>query len=414
MARLNVVCATQPGPNPGMASVDLALQALVRRHGLKADVAFHQLYTTNELLDSRQDAAAREPLLRRQALPFEYVCSRAEPERVWDADAVVFWGDFLHMEHYARTIAQRLVRIGAAADEAQGRAQALDYFFLRRAPAAALGRTLAFGGTLVFDRGPEASGDDYAQAFARFMRGARGVWMRDVYSALKVARARGTEAAPALGTDCALLLRPDDFAELPRSAWTADAGAGRDAVGMFFGRSPIPLEKLAGFGQDLARRLDAKPHWIPWGTAHSFPAMRYQVREPEPDTPPLLGDLLELIRRYRLVITDTYHLCVNAWNLGVPAICVGQGVVRAPNNVNSGWAFAWRDKREVFYAMHDALECSVHAQELGPAPWRERRLAQLVELLGQRGRAAAVVERVRGQARAAEAAVVEALKALLR
>lgn len=98
---------------------------------------------------------------------------------------------------------------------------------------------------------------------------------------------------------------------------------------------------------------------------------------------------------------------------GVPAICEGQSLERAPNNVNSGYAFAWRDKRQVFYAMLDALDFHVYAEELATPQWRERRLAQLLERVADAAGVAAVAARVRAQAEAAEGEFVAALKALL-
>jgi hypothetical protein len=240
--------------------------------------------------------------------------------------------------------------------------------------------------------------------------------MRDVYSAQKVARARGTPEAPALGSDAALLLDAQAIAALPRSEWTADAQRGRGRVGLFFGRSALQLESLAGFGQDLARELGAGVHWIPWGTVHSFPLMRYTVNAPQdspPDTDPTLGDLLEFVGRYRLVVTDTYHLCVMAWKAGVPAICIGQAFPRAPNNVNSGYAFAWRDKRHVFYAMHDALDFYCYAEEVGQPQVQAQRRKALLEALANAALVEAVSRRVNAQAAAAEAVLVREMKKLL-
>ena len=419
MSRIHVVCATQPGPNPGMASVDLASRAFLQRHAPRAQVEYHQLVGTAELLASAPNPlpeAARARALERQALPFEYIVSRDVPARLWGADAVLFWGDFLHMEHYLRTAAARLQRIGAARDPESGRAMALDYFFMRQAPEAALRKAIAFGGTLIFDRGLESCGEDYAAAFSRFMGGAHGVWMRDPFSAQKVARERGTLTAPALGCDAALLLDPATVAQAgPRTAWTADDGEGRGAVGAFFGRSTAKVELLAGFAQGLAKSLGAPMHWIPWGTRQSFPLMEYQVRlgKGAPDVDPSLADLLELVGRYRCVVTDTYHLCVTAWKLGVPAICIGEALPRTPNNVNSGWAFAWRDKRQAFYALHDAMDYYVYAEELGAPRVRAQRLGALVSGLQGSAAVSGIAARVRAQAEAAEAALAQGLKALL-
>jgi hypothetical protein len=75
---------------------------------------------------------------------------------------------------------------------------------------------------------------------------------------------------------------------------------------------------------------------------------------PAPSTTASFEELLEQVAQSRLIITDTYHLAINAWRLGTPAICV----VDRPKNiwsVNSGGAGVRRDKREELYSQ---LECT--------------------------------------------------------
>jgi hypothetical protein len=129
----------------------------------------------------------------------------------------------------------------------------------------------------------------------------------------------------------------------------------------------------------------------------------------EDPTPPTLGDLQRMLGHCEVVISDTYHVCVNAWRLGVPAVCLGQALVRQPDNINSGNAFAWRDKRQVFYGMHDAMEYYVYIEELADRSWRRKRLEQLVALLQKDSYRQAVSSRIRARAAAVEQSLVQAL-----
>src|SRR5262249_18351212 len=68
MPTVTAVCATPPLPNPGMATVDMALFCLFKRHGLPADLCFVRLYTPAERNPELSRARQRE-FDWRQALP---------------------------------------------------------------------------------------------------------------------------------------------------------------------------------------------------------------------------------------------------------------------------------------------------------------------------------------------------------
>jgi hypothetical protein len=93
----------------------------------------------------------------------------------------------------------------------------------------------------------------------------------------------------------------------------------------------------------------------------------------------------------------------------VPAVCIGQALVADADNINSGSRFAWRDKRQVFYGMNDALEYYVYAEELEDRRLRRQRLEQLTSLLQNAQYRQSVHQRILSGARAMEKAVVGAL-----
>jgi hypothetical protein len=404
-----------------MASVDLALHAFFRRHRLPAELRFRRLYTPAER-NPDITGPRRERLERRQELPFEYGPLRGGLDEALAGGVLLYWGDFFHSRDYLRQCAGTLLEMGAAAGEAAALREVYRHFFLAEAPDAALSRALAFGGTLIFNRARDYQDRDYAGALERFVRGAGGVWMRDVYSALRVAGLRGGEGALPLGVDAALLLRDEDVELLPRSRRASGleepAGA---AAGVFFGRTTGPARRLGRFARDLCRELGVAGEWISWfdpsmspnhfeETRAGFPALRAMAGE----EPPWVGDVLSRLGRYAFVVTDTYHVCLNAWRTGVPAVCVGDALPNpAGYDVSTGWFGAWRDKRQVFYAMHDAMEFYLFREELADRTAYANRLLYTAHLLREPAVIQAVAAGVRARRDAAERELLATLQGLL-
>lgn len=418
MTTVTAVCAAPPWPNPGMASVDLAFPALLRRHGISADLRFVRLYSPAEWR-AKGSAPYPESLERRQALPFEYGRLRGRSRSLEESDAIVYWGDFLHGFDYLNQTARSLVGMGAAPDLAEAAREVYRCLFLAEAPEEVLARSLAFGGTLVFNRERDYQNAGYRRQLERFVRGARGVWMRDVYSALRVSTLRGGRGF-ALGVDCSLLLRDEDVAALPETSWWP-GGEPEGGAGIFFGRTASDTRRLGRFARDLCRQLGCGAEWLPWfdpsykpnhlPTAKTaFPGLR----APEDPEPPSVGDLLRRLARYRFVLSDTYHVCLNAWRAGVPALCLGEASPSLHTyDVSTGWCCAWRDKRHVFYSMHDAMEYYIFREELADRTAYANRLLYTVHLLQEKEVAEAVARNVLARRDAAEGELVRALRELV-
>jgi hypothetical protein len=402
-----------------MASVDFALHALFLRHRLPAELRFVQLYKPAER-NPEITGLRRERLERRQELPFHYDLLRSHLEEALAGAALLYWGDFFHSRDYLRQCAGTLLQAGVSADEAGALREVYRCFFLTEAPDETLSKAMAFGGTMIFNRARDYQDSDYSGALARFVRGARGVWMRDVYSALRVAGLRGEEGVAPLGVDASLLLRDEDLGLMPGSGKATD-GKPAATAGIFFGRTAAGTRRLGRFARDLCRELGVAGEWLPWfdpsmqpnhleETRAGFPALRAEER----DDPPLLGDLLTRLGGYAFVITDTYHVCLNAWRAGVPAVCIGDALPNpAGYDVSTGWFGAWRDKRHVFYAMHDAMEFYLFREELVDRTAYANRLFYTAHLLRERSLVQAIVADLLARRDAAERELVATLRDLL-
>jgi hypothetical protein len=372
MTQLAVICAPPPWPNPGMATVDLALGSVLRRSGIRAMPRYFQLYSMAQhlaLVDPRRRARA----LARHQLPFDYRSLLNGPDEALDSDAVVFWGDYTHAHAYVHDVAGILADARLKPSYADALHGIYDTLFLDRCDDRALARTLTCGETLLSNGCRAYSDPSYARHAERFYRRVAGVSMRDPYSAMRVMRFRGDDEVP-IGSDCALLIADEDIAALPRSAWTATHELpDRPVVGVFFGRTTGDVRPIGRFVGDLCHVLGLTAQWLPWLDGAVPPSPRDEMSSccsvmtmtDEWETPPTLGDVLGRLAAYRCVVTDTYHLCVNAWRVGVPALCIGEALVPPGTcDVSAGWSGAWCDKRHVFYAAHEAAEYYVFREEL--------------------------------------------------
>jgi hypothetical protein len=399
MKTIAVVCAPPPHLNAGMHSVDLAFQALAARHSLPATIRYLSLHTPGEL--SPTFAEGSGPLAS-YGLPLAYERLRGNDGALLDADVIVYWGDFHHARGYRAGLAKRLARIGLAPSESHALDEIDRHLFLRDAPDDALEKVVIFGECLLDERGPESP---HRHLFARLVRGARLCRMRDVHSALRVAELRGDLGRSSLGVDCALLLQPGDTDTLPRSSWSREAPS-RATAGLFFGRTTFPRDELLRFARQLVEAMDVDAEWIPWFGKRVAPPENRGAAFPQLSSragPHTLGDLYTALSRCRFVITDAYHLCVNAWRQGIPAVCVGTG--------GSSLVRFHEKKKETFHLMYGASRFYVFTEELSADP--SALAADAAAALGDADLVRSITTRIRSHARAAEDALVGELSAML-
>jgi len=402
MARVAVITAPNIGyRNTGMLTVDLAFESVRRRMGPGIDASWYTLHTP-ETVELREGA-------RDTGFPFRFRSLIEHVDEVRDHDAVVFWGDFLHARHYlAQDATNRLLDFGFAEDRAAARAILNRTLLLADQPDELLARTLSYGGTILHNTQSDYSGPDdkeFGPLFSRLVTRSHRMWMRDPISAARIARLRGDRTTEPWGSDAALLNRPDDIARLPATRWSREVPQG-GAIGVFLGaRTAIP-DWLPAFCQDVSDRFGAPLEWLPWFDRDTPAAAAHIPTRPGD---PSVGDLLHVLPRYRLVITDTYHLAVNAWGAGTPVVCVG-----APEPVpttDDDYLTLSEVKKHVFHMAYEAGDFYFSTVPDTPE-YRARRLDRLVHLVEGDG-AAAVAARIRAHADDSEAAFTGTLGSLL-
>src|SRR5258706_2932314 len=397
-----VVCAPPPGINVGMYSVDLGFQHLSKKHGFWDRIQYYRLYPSIQ----------PSPI---EDIESSYRIIPSGDEFFQSHRAIIYWGDFLHMRQYQKTVTQKLVDNGLFNDLETAQKRVREVFLLQDKDKRILEKSLSFGSTLLFNTIQDETDPAYRASLERFLKLCGGVWFRDVYSALKACHIREIYQPGCLGVDCANLVDSAMLAGLE-----TETGA-KAQVGVFFGRTTKAIESMISFALDLSNRLESKAVWLKWGDTNAFPPLSSigeldSVRSinsfvEEAIDQPMAA--LNALTRYKAIITDTYHVCVNAWNLGIPAICLVENEFSKYRNVNFGDPYAARDKRQVFMGMYDALDFFVPGNELNDREQREARILHLISYINSQSVIKSIHNRIRLHAKQAEDSLIRELSRFL-
>jgi len=367
--KIAVICASPRKFNPGMFSVDLAFHFLLKRHKIEAEVNYFILAHPSD--DSFQSE-----------FPFKYELAQENLEKIHNSDAIVFWGDFLHSQMYYHGFPKRLIKGGYALDKNEADKIIKECLFLSKMPDAMLSKCLLFGSTQLLDPNNALADDSYLKLSNRLIRGAKRVWVRDIYTALKVSRLRKASVNSTHGIDASFFLTDSDIVIKGGGALQL-----QKRVGLFFDRTKVSPVLPLRFSKSLCDQLELEAEWLPWfqpitrkysrGLKKHFP----NIGSNAIDYQPSVLELLSSLSKYSLIITDTYHLCLNAWCAGVPAICITNGNEMSPGTLQD-------KKKEVFYFTNEAQDFLVDIETLNvlyknifPSPFNNRRAHDKKQLL---------------------------------
>lgn len=339
MKNVAVVCALPPERNTGMATVDLAAYAIIPTLVPDTNVTFYSYGKVGEYAYQEGE------------LPFHYVDLTDRPEEYLNSDLIIFWGDFIHSRSYWEKDRGDWDKAATSGSLEKRREEYGKYIFLSTLSEEALKKAIIFGSTIITNSAGDMLDDFYRSNMERLLEHAGGVFFRDALSAAKASPYRGLQAS--LACDCALLLEEDHHRDLPGYVKPSE----RSGVGVYFGRTGSRLSMLC-FAKVLARQLGEKDSWIPW--LHTRRRWRliarlfgYEVAET--DVAP--GVLLTQLGGYSYIVTDTYHLCVNAWRLGIPAVCIGKGSAVSEHSLAD-------KKKEILFEMYGAREFYIFVENL--------------------------------------------------
>ncbi len=426
--RIAIVSASKPdNRNTGMLTVDFAAASLL------SDLPGVQLnwFTFPPSASKKENEFAE---ITKDTIHFHNLPDSLE--QIYKHDAIIFWGDFLHSRTFLTTGGPIQVRRFGLSPT-----QIWDIMarcmLLRDASADVLERTLLFGGTILPDKQSDLEDEAYRSAFTRLLSGCRQAWMREPISAARVAMIRNDERSY-LGVDAALLLPKS--VNFPVGPWSEGEGGRR--IGLFVGARSQVTKDLIPFVERLAKRFSAEIDWLPW---LNFPCYqnppvsqrikgiaklllpicpdrrRHELQARARRNSSLLadnlrrrtlrsgtwttGDLVRQLGKYEFIVTDTYHICINAWRLGVPAICLG---AEQPS-IHSNRGSLADLKKFIFYLTYQATDLY-----FTPTQLQNRNAADFAASVLESTQPGAIIERIESHARHVKCDLLETIRQMLK
>ncbi len=270
-----------------------------------------------------------------------------------DFDFILFWGDFLHSEHYATSCVGPLDLELLDISSSEATARLSNNLFLSNVADSHLKRVYICGQSLLHNSATAYLNKQYVNELTRLYTESSCAWVRDLPSAQCVAEMTANPRRNYLGPDVASLvsLLPQFSADLPDN---------RDKIAVCFGRGLQGDSSCYKFAATLSHFLAL--------TCQEFPWLFVESKDPESHSANTVQKnivhVLQELRTFRAVLTDIYHLSVIAWALGIPAVCIIGHESKIPFDQSTGWFDGRRDKRYEFFSSIDALPFLVELKDL--------------------------------------------------
>jgi len=372
--------------NPGMITVDYAVISILKEAGKLDSALFCRLWAPN---DSKVDGA-QEPLELSSFLTGNVQYGGEEPGVGIVNKAILYWGDFQHGNLYSVQAADRLVKAqqiyGQPIDSlGEARLNTVRYFQLDSSDGKFSYRYASYGTTLFQNTIRDVEDKLYLNRLSKLVVGADFIRFRDSYSANIAAQLKNEYALSYRGTDCALLSTKQELDDL--IAKHSSQKAISKGIGWFVGRSTRYFPRL-GYVKlinSLSKSLACKTVEVPWSDlgktrfGRGLGPLKYLLLKKAVNIQKIeaVSDLLHIMREQHITFTDTYHVAVNSWALGVPAVLIYEPAPRVVSNCNMGELLGFRDKRMLF-GLTEQLEMFTNsAPLLKRSRYRKAKVAQL-------------------------------------
>ena len=404
MKKIIISCAPAgvgTGSNLGMNTVDFAMENIVKEYKLENDVEINRPWDSYF-----KDKNGKYPKYKDYDFPlvdvnyndFNLVQSDSETPKL-----IFYWGDFQHGKDFVKQTSIRLKRVA----QNQGwniemNPESLikkvsEYFLLKKFyDRGKLPFDVAMYGVTLFQNGMnDYIDDDYFKNLKWLYQNSIFAKSRESYSANMISRLKEDYKHSFLGVDCALLNKKEELLSLP----TTDSKYFNDfegKIGIFLGRSSKRLSRfgLVKFINSISKKTNKNVVNIPWGyfsgglLSNSLgPYMKFVKKYSSPSTNNFTaGDILTSMSKLDFIITDTYHVAINAITLNIPVICIYEPSPSRDRDANMGHRYAWRDKRALLFQTNNMSDFLICSHDLSSSKTRSEKVDNLVNLLsGDRG-----------------------------
>lgn len=418
MPKKTIALVTAPNMryvNTGMTTVELAAKSLFAEAAPDSDISFYSIVPPNPSSTEKwmmMDLGEPHPSAIGIENVFKHKPIYGNIDQLFASDLIVYWGDFLQARHFLDN--ECVTRVSKIHHLTEDESRRLVYKSLLQhdISPANHNKSIIFGSSLLYNRACDYHSADYAHAAQDLFRSCEAALMRDPLSAARVNHLTGDFSRTHLGIDPAFLLKTDHLNCIPKTDWSSSLSA-TPTIALFFGTRTKAPEFLLAFCNELAEKLNAKLEWLPWFPLHEklrhAPRKSFFKRSPSHNGLSLKaienlmdrgdnytqGDLLSALPKYKVVVTDTYHLCINAWRSGTPAICFGD------ESGNSSQVLQDFKKR-VLYEMFNAQNFYFNASELNSSEGMKKLARRASALINDEEEKYSIIETIENQSGAIE------------
>lgn len=340
--KIAAICGA-PNYNSGMMFVDRALFMLLKKNNLTKNTTFFcfQPKATNK------SGFEYQPLTKNVDLSIY--------------DCIIIWGDFIVSNHLLKMIEPKIAKYSPN----------FIYDFTAKILCKELSdnelvKMIIYGQNIFIDKASIFSDEKYITSFKRLLLYCSLAKFRDPISAYKAKLISEQYHVDFLGLDAALLNYSLDKNLITKLRENDE----NNCIGIFFARSKNFNFKKKVLGKYLKYKYKNEYFkWIPWleNKQESKKYFKYANTNPIPTDIDILKELLSC----KLIITDTYHLSLMAWSLGVPCICFG--------NASENFKTTIHDKKKEIFFLSNYLDEFYFYTENFYSDIKSGRLARIIE-----------------------------------
>ena len=285
--KIAAICAYPAGLNAGMLSVDFSLDHML--HKIDPKIQLTKFNIERQVNIGTVD----------RPLNYEHLVNTSQLEQF---DYILFWGDFLHWIDYANL---DLVYRKKLKDEKIAKEAVIEQWFellLLEGKPDLQKKVLVFGTSLYGLNATQLSNQRYAKAITSLYANAKHVQMREIYSVNYLSQLIPSVNAR-YGCDCSLFL---DINQMGIDEPIVDA---EPYIAYSLGRSGANSAILALLNviAAISKKRLVNINWLDNSGVDGF------------------RKKLSLLKGADYVITDIYHMSINALREQKPTLCIGKG-----------------------------------------------------------------------------------------
>jgi hypothetical protein len=297
--KIAAICGA-PNQNTGMMFVDRALYLYLKNKNL---LSFTEFFCFQEVAKNK--------------VGFEYQ-PLTKKVNLKDYDCIIIWGDFIVSNHFLTMTEPKIKKASDVFDY-----DLKEKVLLKSFDNLELNKVIVFGQCIFVDGLEVLADTKYNGLLKKLLDNTILFKVRDPLSAYR-AKLIATENRDFLAIDSALLNYTLDYKNIDKTKHLLTSETNdKKTIGLFFARSKNINLKKKFLGYYLKFRLKQYNYkWIPW-LENKQESKRF-FSFADSCTPYSDIDYITEILKCSIIITDTYHLSLMAWSLGVPCICYGK------------------------------------------------------------------------------------------